>query len=97
MGSARSHISGGYKKTRGEFTLHVHVPLLDVSFGGVPGIHFQNGLHHLRQELLRASSAEASSRRLRNRRWKGQCNSVHRVSTIHTTGISLRSAVDQIA
>src|SRR5258705_4568359 len=96
MGSARAYIGGGDEESRGEFALEVDVPLLDVSFGVVPGIHFQNGLHHLRQELLRASGAEASSRRLRNPRWKWQCNGVHRVSTIHSPGISRRSAVDHI-
>src|SRR5258707_14505853 len=96
MGSARSHISGGYEKTRGEFTLHVHVPLLHVSFGVVAGIHFQNGLHHLCQKLLRAGGAEASSGWLRNPCREGQRNGVHRVSTIHSTGISRRSSVDHI-
>src|ERR1700680_1362423 len=93
MGSLGADVSSRQQETGWKFSLHTHVPLLHVAVGMVRAIHLGDGLHHLREKLLRALSSQGATGRRRNavREWKRNrvvgMRSIHRSSVSRTRGV----------
>src|ERR1700730_12561628 len=93
MGSLGADVSSRQQETGWKFSLHIHVPLLDVAVGMVSTIHLGDGLHHLREKLLCALNSQGATGRRRNavREWKrnrvGPMGSIHRSGIGRTRGI----------